>query len=85
MASCRWVRPVLIESQNSSALAALGQEDYAGARTGAEVFLANAKYAEHELVPAVLYIAAEGYLMPVSDKQEGGDLAKAEAHYRSEY
>ncbi len=70
------------QSLYMAALSSLGQEDYAAARTHAEAFMANANYAQHELLPANLYIAAEAYLLPVAAKAEGGDMAKAEALYR---
>ncbi len=60
-----------------AALAALKLEDYQAARSLAEAFLADRKLDKHELVPDVLFIAAESQVQ--SDKP---DLARAEALYR---
>jgi len=65
-----------------AALAALGDEDYAAAQKHALAFLANQKYAELEVMPAVLYIAAEAFLLPVQAEQTGGDTLKAQQYYQ---
>ena len=70
------------QSLYMAALAALGVENYATARRHAEAFLGNAGFAASELMPAVLYIAAEGYLLPAQAEQAGGDVQKAEGFYR---
>lgn len=74
--------PLAAQAVYMAALAALGEEDYAAACRHAAAFLANAKFADHELTPVVLYIAGEGYLLPADTDQGGGDLAKAEGFYR---
>ena len=56
---------------------ALELADYPNARTYSESFLANAKFAKHELTPEVLFIGAESYLLA-----ETPDVPKAEAFYR---
>lgn len=71
------------EALYKAAAAALGQADYATARKHAEVFLADAKLADHESVPAVLFVAAEGYLLALEAEGQGGDLAKSEGYYRT--
>ncbi len=76
--------PLAPQAQYMSALVALGENDHAGARTRAEQFLANkdALFAESELVPAVLYIAAEGYLLEEEPPDPAANIAKAEQYYR---
>ncbi|NQU19895.1 MAG: tetratricopeptide repeat protein [Candidatus Nealsonbacteria bacterium] len=75
--------PLASQALYMTALAALGQEDYDTARKQAEAFLAKGDYAAHELRPAVLYVAAESYLLPAgADGGSSGDLAKAEQLYR---
>jgi len=71
------------QARYMAALSALGQEQFADARTHAEAFLGNTAYKDNELVPAVLYIAAESYLLAA--EPEGGNpggVAKAETLYR---
>lgn len=70
------------QSQYMAALAALGQADFAAARTNAEAFLANPKLAPHELRPAVLFIAAEAHLLAAQAGDKTADQARAEALYR---
>lgn len=67
-----------------SALASLGESDHAGARQRAERFLANqdALFTGSDLVPAVLYIAAEGYLLDEQAADVAANTAKAEQFYR---
>ena len=65
-----------------ASLAALGQENYAAASKHAEAFLADAKLAEHPLFPAVLYMAAESYLLAAGDDDQTAAIAKAEPLYR---
>lgn len=65
-----------------AALSALGQQNYTAARTHAEAFLANAKYADHELTHAVLFIAAEAHLLGADAAQPGSSFATAEQLYQ---
>jgi TolA-binding protein len=65
-----------------AALTALGAEDFASARKHAEAFLAKADNAQHELAPAVLYVAAESYLMDVDESGQPRDTSQAEKLYR---
>ncbi len=73
--------PLAGQAAYMSALVALGRSDYAQARSQGEAFLANSKFAHSELTPAVLYIAAEGYLLDTSSNNSA-NAAKAEALYR---
>ncbi len=73
--------PLTVQAAYMSALAALGEEDFDTARRHAEAFLAKGEYADHELQPAVLWIAAESHLL-AADADQGGDVAKAEQLYR---
>lgn len=59
-----------------AASTALEEKDYAAARKHAEAFVANARYANHSLLPGALCVAAEGQLAA------GGDAGKAETYYR---
>jgi TolA-binding protein len=70
------------QAQYMTALAALGQEDYATARAHAEAFLADAKHAQGDLTPAVLYIAAEARLLGANPRNVADDVEKAEQLYR---
>jgi len=71
------------QARYMAALAFLGQGQFAEARTHAEAFLGNAAYKDHELVPAVLYIAAESYLLAAGPEAANpDDVAKAETLYR---
>ena len=65
-----------------ASLAALGQGDYAAASKHAEAFLADGKLADHPLVPAVLYMAAESYLLAAGDADQAPAIAKADPLYR---
>ena len=65
-----------------SAFAALGENDYATARTRAETFLAAAAYQKHELTPALLFIAGEGYLLNPDEATAAANRAKAETFYQ---
>jgi len=65
-----------------SAFAALGEKDYAAARTRAESFLAAAPYQKHELTPALLFIAGEGYLLNPDEAAAQANRTKAEAFYQ---
>lgn len=56
---------------------ALELADYPNARKYSDLFLANAKFAKHELTPEVLFIGGESYLLA-----EMPDVVKAEALYR---
>ena len=60
-----------------AALTSLKLEDYPAARSRAEAFLADKKLEKHELVPDVLFIAAESQVLA-----EKPDLARAEGLYR---
>jgi TolA-binding protein len=72
------------QAQYMGALASLGETDYAGARDRAGKFLANtdALFTGSELVPAVLYIAAEGFLLDEKAADVAANTAKAEQYYR---
>ena len=59
-----------------AASAAFDAKDYAAARRHAETLLANSRFTDKALLPAVLCIAAESHLAA------GGDAAKAEQYYR---
>ena len=65
-----------------SAFAALGEKDYPLAHTRAEAFLGTADYQKHELTPAVLFIAGEGYLLSADPAKAVANRAKAEAFYK---
>jgi len=80
--------PVTARAVYMAGLAALGKEDYQAACKHAEAFLANQKYADNELVPAVVFVAAEAYLLALDAGKGGGDANKAQQLYRrlvSEY
>lgn len=64
-----------------ASLSALGQRQYAPARTHAEAFLANPKLASHELVPAVMYLAAESQLQAATAGDAAADLNRAKQLY----
>ncbi|MCP3690806.1 MAG: tetratricopeptide repeat protein [Planctomycetaceae bacterium] len=65
-----------------SAFASLGEKDYVVSRSRAETFLTNPEYAKHELTPAVLFIAGEGYLLHPDEANQATHRVKAEALYR---
>ncbi|MFP6620171.1 MAG: tetratricopeptide repeat protein, partial [Pirellulaceae bacterium] len=65
-----------------SAFAPLSEKDYPLARTRAEAFLATAAYAKHELTPAVLFIAGEGFLLDQAEANQDAYRTKAESFYR---
>jgi len=65
------------DAQYRSALTALQQTQYAAARTQAEAFLQQAKWAKHALLPDVVFVAAEACLLT-----SPADYKSAEPHYR---
>lgn len=73
--------PLAAQALYLSSLTSLAHDDFPAARREAEAFLANAKYAQHERSPAVLFLAAEAHLLgPEGDPP--GDRARALALYR---
>lgn len=58
-------------------LTALQLADYPAAQQHSAVFLANAKFAKHELIPDALFVAGESWLLATPP-----DPAKAEAMFR---
>lgn len=64
-----------------AALGALKLEDYQSARTSAETFLADKKLDKHELVPEVLFIAAESHVQ-ADNTERTAARGKAEGLYR---
>ena len=66
------------EAKYRAALAALQTSDMPTAQAHAEQFLANAAWAKHALVPEVIFVGAEAFLLNVPD----ANLAKAEPLYR---
>ncbi len=66
------------EAKYRAALAALQTADLPNAQTHAEQFLANAAWAKHALVPEVIFVGAEAFLLNTPD----ANLAKAEPLYR---
>ena len=60
-----------------AAFVALELADYANSQKYAGSFLANAKFAKHELTPELLFISAESHLLA-----ETADVAKATASYQ---
>jgi TolA-binding protein len=64
-----------------SAFTSLAHEDYPAARREAEAFLANPKFAAHELTPSVLFLAAEGHLLGLTSNPPG-DRGRPETLYR---
>lgn len=69
------------QARYMAALSALGEKNYETSKKHAEAFLGNTAYAEHEVKPAVLFIAGESYLLGREDDDKSS-LAKAEALYR---
>jgi len=65
-----------------SAFAALGEKDYAAARSRAESFLTAAPNQKHELTPALLFIAGEGYLLNPDEATAEANRTKAETFYQ---
>ncbi len=65
------------EAKYRAALAALQTSDFVNAQANAEAFLANAAWAKHPLVPEVVFIGAEGFLLAPD-----ANFAKAEPLYR---
>jgi TolA-binding protein len=72
--------PLLSQATYMAAISSLGEKDKAAARRHAETFLADPKLSRPELVPAVLYVAAEACLGP--EPLPAADLAKAEQYFR---
>ncbi len=72
--------PLTAQALYMAALTALGAQEYAPASSTAEQFLGNAAFAQHELRPAVLYIAAEASLL--ADQEDEAGRTKAEQLYR---
>src|SRR2546426_5976604 len=66
------------EAKYRAALAALQTSDFVNAQTHAEAFLANAAWAKHPLLPEVVFVGAEAFLLAMPD----ANLAKAEPLYR---
>jgi TolA-binding protein len=64
------------------ALAALSLGDYAEANRQATVFLENAQFQTHELVPEVLFVAAESLVLAGGAVDPIPQVAKAEPLYR---
>ena len=65
------------EALYRASLAALKLQDYILGQQNAELFLANAEFAKHELLPEVLFVGAENYLLA-----EPPNAVKSEALYR---
>ncbi len=72
---------IAAQAMYGAALSALRAKDYTQAKTRAEAFLGNAKLANHELLPEVVYIAAEANLLD-PQQEEAARRAKAEPLYR---
>lgn len=66
------------EAKYRAALAALQTGDFPNAQAHAEQFFATAPFAKHALVPEVVFVGAEGYLL----NQPEANLAKAEPFFR---
>lgn len=66
------------EAKYRAALAALQVSDFPNAQAHAEQFLATAPFAKHPLVPEVVFVGAEAYLL----HQPEANLAKAEPLFR---
>lgn len=66
------------EAKYRAALSALQTSDLPTAQAHAEQFLANAAWAKHTLVPEVIFVGAEAFLLNLPD----ANLAKAEPLYR---
>jgi TolA-binding protein len=69
--------PRAAEAVYRAAFVSLEAADFANAKTYAESFLANPKFAKHEFTPELLFIAAESYLLAATP-----DIAKAQASYQ---
>ena len=65
------------EAVYRAAFVSLEVADFPNSKKYAESFLANAKFAKHELTPELLFIAAESHLLDVTP-----DVAKAAANYK---
>ena len=66
------------EAKYRAALAALQVADFPNAQAHAEQFFATAPFAKHPLVPEVVFVGAEAYLL----NQPEANLAKAEPLFR---
>ncbi len=66
------------EAKYRAALAALQTGDFPNAQAHAEQFFATVPFAKHALVPEVVFVGAEGYLL----NQPEANLAKAEPLFR---
>lgn len=66
------------EAKYRAALAALQTADYPNAQAQAEQFLATAPFAKHALIPEVLFVGGEAFLL----HQPEANLAKAEPLFR---
>ena len=66
------------EAKYRAALAALQTADFPNAQANAEQFFATAPFAKHTLVPEVVFVGAEAYLL----NQPEANLAKAEPLFR---
>jgi cellulose synthase operon protein C len=73
--------PLTAQALYMSALTSLANDDLAAARREAEAFLAKGEFAEHELTPAVAFVAAEAHLLGL-DADPPGDRNRAETLYR---
>ena len=69
--------PLAPKAAYLAALAALKLPDWPAAQTHSAAFLANPKFAKHELMPEVLFIGAESFLMATPS-----DPVKADPLYR---
>jgi len=65
-----------------SAFTALGEKDFPLARSRAEAFLGTAEYQKHELTPALLFIAGEGYLLVDDQAAAAENRTKAQTFYQ---
>jgi len=65
------------DAQYRAALTALQQTEYAAARTHAEVFVQQPKWAKHAVLPDVVFVAAEACLLTTPP-----DYKTSETHYR---
>ena len=66
------------EAKYRAALAALQTSDFPNAQAQAEQFIATAPFVKHVLVPEVVFVAGEAYLL----NQPDANLAKAEPFFR---
>ena len=69
--------PQAADAVYQAAFVSLELSDYPNAKKYADAFLANAKFAKHELTPELLFIAAESSLL-----DEVADIPKAQGFYQ---